>query len=143
MNYNIKTKLRDMLFEPNMIICAGVLIKCTTTNNVFLLLRSDDSDEPNTWALVSGGIKGGEDIRDGLKREIMEELSIDPDIIDYQYVGVEYDFNKNIRFYYYHGFTSDEFTPTLNLENKQYGWFSKDSLPTPLYPNLQTKIDAI
>lgn len=143
MNYNIKNKLRDMLFEPTKKNCAGILIKCASTNNVFLLLRSDDSDEPNTWALVSGGINKGETILDGLKREISEELSINPDTIGYSYVGTEYDVDKGIKFYYYEGFTSYEFTPTLNAENKQYGWFSKDSLPTPLYPNIETKIDAI
>lgn len=143
MNYNIKNKLRNMLFEPSKKNCAGILIKCTSTDNIFLLLRSDDSDEPNTWALVSGSINRGEDILSGLKREVSEELSIDPDIIDYNYIDIEYDTNKGIKFYYYVGFTSDEFIPTLNAENKQYGWFSKDSLPTPLYPNIESKIDAI
>jgi len=37
--------------------------------------------------------------------------------------------------------TNSEFIPTLDHENLDYGWFSKDDLPEPLFPGLKGKIN--
>ena len=140
----IKERLKGLLMEKKeKRVAAGVLVKCTATERVLLLLRNDVSEEPNTWALVSGGIDPGENILEGLKRELWEETSIDPEIIEYKYISHSYTPNKNLDFYYYEGFTNTEFIPTLCDENLDWGWFSKDELPSPLYPNIDKKIDAI
>ena len=124
-------------------IAAGVLVKCTTTGKVLLLLRNDVADEPNTWALVSGGVDPGEDILEGLKREVNEEMQIDPNIITYKFVEEFKVEEKNMNFYYYEGFTNSEFIPTLDHENLDWGWFDKEDLPTPLYPDIKSKIEVI
>jgi ADP-ribose pyrophosphatase YjhB (NUDIX family) len=121
-------------------IVGGVLIKCLKTNNVFLLYRND---KVPVWALVSGGIDEGETALAGLKREIHEELFIDPNEIEFKYIGVEHIPAKNIDFHYFEGFTNSQFKPILDHENLSFGWFPKDKLPSPLYKGLAEKIIKI
>lgn len=137
----IKKRLNEELMEdkPKKIV-AGVLIKCTETGNVFLLLRND---KVPTWALVSGGMDQGEDILQGLQREMFEELFIRPGVVQFKSIRVEQIPEKNIEFHYYKGFTNSEFKPILDHENLNWGWFSKHNLPTPLFKGLAEKIAAI
>lgn len=117
---------------------AGVLIKASDTDRYFLMLRSTKALHPLTWGLISGGINDGEDILDGLKREIHEECSIDVNSINFELIKEE-----DVRdgtFYYYQGLTDSEFIPKLDFENLDWGWFDKDDLPEPLFPNLLNKI---
>jgi len=118
----------------------GVLIKCIKTGNVFLLLRNDKKP---TWALMSGSIDAGENVIDGLKREIHEELLINPSNIVFNFIRIEQIPSKNREFHYYEGFVKEEFKPILDEENLNYGWFPKDKLPAPLYPDLIDKIKDI
>jgi 8-oxo-dGTP pyrophosphatase MutT (NUDIX family) len=144
MLYNIKEKLRFMLNERKENKFAGVLIKANDTNRVLLLLRSKLCSEPFHWAMVSGGINDDEEILEGLKREIVEEISINPDIIKFVKTElIEEIDGKKIDFTYYEGFTDNEFDVKLNDEHDEYNWFSVDELPEPLYPNLLFKIKKI
>ena len=120
---------------------AGVLVKARDTGRVFLMLRCSGATHELTWALISGGIEDGEEVLEGIKREVKEECQIDPDIIDYE---LKYDEDeRDGKFYYYEGLTDSEFIPTLDYENLDWGWFEKDDLPAPLYPNIDSKIEAI
>ena len=97
----IKNKVRQMLMEEKgKRVAAGVLVKCTETGKVLLLLRNDYGDEPNTWALVSGGVDPGESILEGLKREVSEEMQIDPNIIEYKFMEKIHVPSKNMDFHY-------------------------------------------
>jgi len=120
---------------------AGVLVKAKDTGRVFLMLRSPSPNHGLTWGLISGGLDSGEDILEGLKREISEETQINPNIIKYNFIHSEEE--RGGLFYYYEGFTDSEFIPTLDYENLEYGWFEKDNLPSPLYPELHNKINLI
>jgi 8-oxo-dGTP pyrophosphatase MutT (NUDIX family) len=124
--------------ENQKIKASGALIKCTETNKVLLLLRNDGNP---TWSLVSGVLEGEEDPLDALKREFEEELSLKPTGVNFKKVGVEN--NNNMIFYYYEGFTSEEFEPKLDNENLDWGWFSKSKLPSPLYKGMLEKIKNI
>lgn len=130
----IKKLLRESITRPTAV---GVLIKCDKTDKIFLMLRNDKRP---TWSLVSGGLENGEEPIDCLKREVSEELSIDPNIINYKKVGVEDIPSKNLTFHYYEGLTSNEFIPKLDHENLEWGWFEKDNLPSPLYTGMEQKI---
>ena len=140
----IKENLRVKLMKEEKIpVAAGVLVLCTETNKILLLLRSSEGTGGNTWNLVSGGIDEGENVLEGLKREVSEEMSINPELIKYNFKHLEDGLNNTLEFHYYEGFTKSEFIPTLDHENTDYGWFSKDELPSPLFPNIMTKINKI
>lgn len=119
----------------------GVLVKAKDTGRVFLMLRQDGGTCPLTWGMISGGIESNELILDGIKREVFEECQIDPEIIEYHFIHKE--FEKEGYFYYYEGLTDSEFTPTLDFENIDWGWFDKTELPQPLYPKIINKIENI
>lgn len=142
---DIKLKLRKLLMEqvkPK--VAAGVLIKCTETNRVLLLQRNENGGEYHgVWSVMSGGIEEGETVLDGLKREVNEEMSINPNIIKYKFIDKEASPKKTMDFYYYEGFTNSEFIPKLDHENLDYGWFSEDDIPSPLYPNMESKLENI
>lgn len=121
-------------------LAAGVLIKCLSTDRVFLLLRNDPTP---TWALVSGKIEDGENVLSGLKREIYEELFVNASIIDFKFIRKENIPEKNMEFHYYEGFVDKEFTPILDEENLNGKWFSIDNLPSPLYDGMSSKIEKI
>lgn len=118
----------------------GVLIKCVKTGNIFLLLRNDKNP---TWALMSGGVDEGESPLEALKREMYEELFVRANDIMFKHVNVEHVPQKNMTFHYFQGFTNSEFKPILDHENLNWGWFSKDRLPSPLYKGLAEKIAEI
>ena len=126
--------------EKNKIEAAGVLIKCTKTDRVLLLLRNDKNP---SWSCVAGGMEKGEDPIQTLKREIKEEMGISADGIEFKKVDVEHIQAKNLDFHYFKGFTNSEFKPILDHENYDYGWFSKDELPSPLYDGISEKIASI
>lgn len=92
---------------------------------------------------MSGTMEEGETPMQTLKREIVEELKINPDIIEYKKDKTERIPEKNKTFYYFEGFVNKEFNPTLDFENLDYGWFDKDDLPSPLYQGLKEKIARI
>ena len=73
-------------------VVGGVLIKCETTDRIFLLLRNDKTP---IWSLMSGGIDEGENIIDGIKREMYEELFVKPNDIIFKKIKVEQIPNKN------------------------------------------------
>ena len=120
---------------------AGVLIKALDTNRVLLVLRSDKCSEPYNWALVSGGINTEEDTLEGLKREVFEELGTNPDILKYEFIDMETE--GDMKFFYYEGFTEHEFSPILNEEHDDFGWFDVNELPSPLYSKVGNKIKNI
>jgi 8-oxo-dGTP pyrophosphatase MutT (NUDIX family) len=118
----------------------GVLIQCTKTDSVFLLKRNDE--EP-TWSLMSGMIEDEETPLEALKREFKEELSISPSDVRFEFIGIENNKNGVLVFHYYEGFVDEEFKPTLDAENLEYGWFKKDELPSPLFNGIKSKIENI
>ncbi len=140
--FELRNVIRESIQElekPKRIV-GGVLVKCTTTDRVFLLLRNDSTPR---WSLVSGTIEDGENVLSGLKREFYEELFINPHIVDFKFIRVEHIPEKNIEFHYYEGFVDKEFNPILDEENLDGKWFSLDQLPSPLYDGIPEKLGKI
>lgn len=138
----IRNKVREFLTENNETeLVAGVLIKSKDTEKVLLLLRNDGRKE-ELWSFLTGGIEKDESVLEGLKREIVEEINIDPEVIDFKFIE-EIKISKNKVLHYYEGLTNSEFKVILNDEHHEYGWFGEDELPSPLYPNTKEKIDKI
>lgn len=126
--------------EKEKIESAGVLIMCTKTQKVLLLLRNDKNP---TWSCVAGGMEKGETPIETLKREIKEELSISANNMNFKKIGIDFIDKKNMDFHYYEGFTSSEFSPKLDHENLKWGWFGEDEIPTPLFEGMMKKIKHI
>lgn len=134
--------IKNMEERPKRKQHVGVLIKCTSTGRLFMLQRGS-APHKGSWGLISGGVEEGEDPLEALKREVNEELSIDPNIIQYRLAWKEKTTSTGVEFFYYVGFTNKEFIAKLDHENLDYKWASIDELPSPLFPNLDLKIAAI
>ncbi len=135
----IEQRLREGLINPKK-FAVGVLIKCTETGRVFLLLRNDKKP---VWSVMSGGLNKGESQLECLKREMREELSVDPELVTYKYIHSEYNEGNDLEFYYYQGLTKKEFIPKLDHENIKGEWFAKDEIPSPLFKGMKEKIANI
>lgn len=120
---------------------SGILMISRETSRLFLLRRSNEGKHPLVWSLLSGEMNPGESPIETLKREIVEEIQISPDIIKINYVYTEK--AKSLHFHYFIGFVDGEFEPTLDHENVDFGWFEHDKLPSPLFPGLNEKIKHI
>ena len=120
---------------------AGALIQDQKSGDFFLLKRNDKSPK---WAMVTGKIDGNEDPIDALEREMYEELFIRAEggKVRLNYKGVESFPAQNMELYYFEGFVNGKkgFNPILDDENLDYGWFSLDTLPSPLIGGLYGKI---
>lgn len=110
----------------------GIVIIAKDTNRFLLLHRTNS---PIVWSLLSGKMdKKGESPLETIKREIWEETGINPsDIEDISKVG--YITAKGKKFHVFVGYTPFEYDmPNLDKnENDNYGWYSKDDLPSPLH----------
>lgn len=138
----IKSKLEAGLLNQKVRQNTGILIKCIATGR-FLLLKRASPPHHGKWALLSGQMDNGEDSLTAIKREIGEEISINPNIIDIQFVRKEIDDDSGTQFFLYKGFTDSEFIPTLDHENVAWGWFEKDKYPSPIFPGLPEKMQEI
>jgi 8-oxo-dGTP pyrophosphatase MutT (NUDIX family) len=108
----------------------GILIIAKDTNNFLLLHRVN---KPLVWSILTGKMdKNGESPLDTIKREISEEINMDPSLIDgIKKVGMVED---NKIFHVFVGFVDNEFKPNLKLdENDNYGWYNENNLPTPIH----------
>lgn len=119
-----------LLIFINMKESVGILIIAKNTNNFLLLHRSKN---PIVWSTLTGKMDvAGESPLEAIKREINEELGINPNKIkNILKVGTTSS-NHHIMV----GFVEDEFTiPNLKLdENNDYGWFNEYNLPSPIHP---------
>ena len=110
----------------------GIIIIARDTNRFLVLHRTGD---PKTWAALAGGMEDGENPLETIKREIMEEIGINPNMIDgIKEVGKTNTMGPN--HYVMIGFVDREFDiPNLKLdENDDYGWFTDKTLPKPIHP---------
>jgi 8-oxo-dGTP pyrophosphatase MutT (NUDIX family) len=110
----------------------GIVIIAKDTNRFLLLHRST---KPIVWSVLSGTMEDTEkEPIETLKREIKEEIRINPDFIDdIQKLGEE-KFGKTL-FHIFVGFVDSEFDiPNIKKdENDKYGWFDEENLPNPIH----------
>ena len=108
----------------------GILIIAKDTNNFMLLHRAT---KPIVWSILTGKMdKEGETPLETVKREIREEINLDPSFIDgIKKVGVVKDTKI---FHVFVGFVDEEFEPNLKLdENDDFGWYNGTNLPSPIH----------
>jgi len=106
----------------------GIIIISKNSNKFLLLHRVKN---PKAWSTLAGKMEEGESPISTIKREIKEEIGIDPNIVK----GIE-ELGVNGTHHVMVGFVDKEFEITnLKLdENDDYGWFTEDTLPSPIHP---------
>lgn len=99
---------------------------------ILLLHRQDNKPEGNTWGMPAGKIEVGEEMEDGLIREVAEETSIVLDKSKIKYFKeffVKYDSYDFIYHIFHCEFESRPLIKINSLEHKEYRWFKpKDAL---------------
>ena len=119
----------------------GVLLICEQTGNFLLGKRSKKIPFSDYWALFGGSIEEGEDVLEGVKRELFEETQIPSDNIRYELFEIENVFE--VPFYFYIGYCDKEYVCKLNEETQRYGWFNLNNIPSPLFPTLYSSLVRI
>lgn len=105
---------------------------------VLLIRRSNEAtSRPGYWAFPGGHIEPGESPYAAAARETWEEVG--HHTISALPLG-RFD-SDGIGFHAY--LAEDEFTPVLNHESSDYGWFDIHQLPTPMIPACRTIIASV
>jgi len=129
--------LRDCLVEAYDVFCdslleaagvnggAGIMLINKNNGKILLCKRSGDSDAPNQWCGLGGGIEDGEEPLVAAKRELMEEASISPE--SYELIDESPLFIHNTAsgfvFNNFYAYCEDD-EPKLNDEHTDYKWVS-------------------
>jgi len=119
----------------------GVLLIDTTSNNFLLCQRGKNVTFANSWSLFGGKIERDEDVLDGVKRELYEESKINPKNVIFKLFEVQND--MGYPYYFYLGFCNGKLKCQINEENQDWGWFSMENLPKPLFPTLYSSLVRI
>lgn len=120
----------------------GILIVARDTNKFLMLHRVNYP--AGTWSALAGGMEEGEDPIQTVKREIKEEIGLEPSLVkDIRIVGTSHAMGHP--HYVMVGFVDTEFkVPSLKKdENDKYGWFSVNNLPSPLHPGFLKSLEMI
>lgn len=115
---------------------AGILLIAQDTGRLLLVLRSGYVNEPGTWGLPGGKIDD-DDVSPSVaaKREAEEELGYSGAM---QLTAAHVFKAGSFRFHNFIGVIPKEFTPSLDWENDDSGWYSTDELPSPLHFGIQS-----
>ena len=116
-------------------LAAGALFYSQKTRRVLFLLRNNTRTK-NTWGLPGGKIHGDENIMDGLKRELHEELGIIPEILKYIPLETFTSMDEEFKYISFILVVDAEFIPALNSEHSGYAWAELEKYPKPLHPGL-------
>lgn len=119
--------------------CSGALI-CARATQRFLLLQKREGKHSGKWGLVGGTNNQNESPWEGLKREIVEEIGLLPEIKKTlpleRFVSADSQFN----FHTYFCLVDLEFVPTLSYEHVAWGWFDLNHLPKPVHKGLDLSL---
>jgi 8-oxo-dGTP pyrophosphatase MutT (NUDIX family) len=119
----------------------GIIMVARDTNRFFMLHRVN---YPVAWSALAGGMEGNEDPIETVKREIKEEIGLNPNLVkDIKVVGTSNTMGHT--HYVMVGFVDNEFkVPRLQKEeNDTYGWFTEENLPSPLHPGFLKSLEMI
>ena len=125
-----------------MLIAAGALFKAVTTGRYLFVMRSPKSSYKGTFSLVGGKVHVGEDILNGLTREVVEELGFVPEITKWISFNKFTSLDKKFTYHSVLALTPREFIPNLNKENSGYAWVDIDNPPKPLHPRLREVLSS-
>jgi len=119
----------------------GVLLIDIRTNSFLLSQRGKNTSFANSWSLFGGTIEKDEDVLDGVKRELEEETGIKSEDIIFKLF--EEQITMGHTYYFFIGFCDGMKKCKLNDENQNWGWFTMENLPKPLFPTLYSSLVRI
>ena len=113
------------------IVLTGIL----KDKDLFLIVKRSDDDTmyPGAWEFPGGHLEVGETLKEGLKRELMEEIGYNEDfepIITHYYDEVKEKNNKlihNLEIDFIINVKKDNLNIKLSNEHTDYKWVTKDS----------------
>lgn len=122
---------------------AGLLFQRCDDGRFLLALRSQDVMDPGLWGIPGGYAEQGESALDTAIIEASEELGPVP--IQFDIVG-EY-LAKDSAYTTFHavigGDDANNWIPTLNWENDDWGWFSAATLPEDTHPGVLDVLESM
>ncbi len=115
----------------------GIIAIDKNTGKILLGRRGLQGEQPNTWCIF-GGTFDKKDIlpKNTAIREFLEETKCQSSF----YCSKKpffIDEDNHVKFYSHIGIFDGMFTPILNSENIDYGWFDLDKMPDNLHPGFE------
>lgn len=112
---------------------AGVFFYCEDTDRFLFLLRNDGKNS-GFWGIPGGKLEETETLREGVKRECIEEISFFPKAA--KLVPIQKFVNNTFTYHTFFCRIPEEFIPKLNDEHIGYCWVDVHHYPKPLHPGL-------
>lgn len=122
-----------------------VLILLIKENKVFLLLRPRSEWANESYAIPGGAVDGNETIREACAREAFEELGVEINKEDLEFVQVSHIKRTDFEYLMFSFSTHSWKGEPHNKESHKHQsaeWFDLDDLPNNLYPYAKETIDA-
>ena len=126
--------------KPSVMVAVGIIYNAE--RKILLVKRSPHADMGGLWELPGGKIKPSECPEKALRRELTEELSITPTLVQpYTFAYHEYDHKRVVLL----AFEVLSFTgePTLNVGQTDYQWVDMKNVHVYPMPEATLKIVEI
>jgi len=109
---------------------------------VLLLKRANTGYEDGNYGIPSGHLENNETIREGLQREVKEEIGIKINVDDLRLVHVMHRKEKDIRVDFFFKVRKYQGAPINNESEKctDLRWFPLDKLPVNIIPYIKVAI---
>ena len=120
---------------------SGVMIKYK--NKVLLCKRRKDIPGtmlPNYWSVPCGYVEAKEGIKEAAIRETFEETQIKLKKNKVKFLSAFSAYGDNGVFYDYVCEVDEEIQPILDEEHSEWGYFTKDEIPTPITEEMRNDV---
>lgn len=120
---------------------SGIMIKCK--NKVLLCKRREDIPNtalPEYWSVPCGYVEEHEEIKTAAIRETLEETQIKLNPKSVKFLSAYPAHGDHGVFYDYLCEIDEEKEPVIDEEHSEWGYFTKDEIPTPITDEMRNDI---
>lgn len=110
----------------------GALV-LSKTGRVLFNMRADDKTYPLCWSIWGGMLNVDESTKDGLLREIKEEMGFLPVFERIYPFDIFESKDKAFKYYTFVCVVGEEFLPEINHEANGYAWINLGVWPKPMH----------